>query len=36
MKIAKVSPLFEKGDKSIFSNHRPVSVLPCFSKILEL
>ena len=22
-------------DKEIFSNYRPVSVLPCFSKILE-
>ena len=34
MKIAKVSPIFKKGDQSIFSNCRPISVLPCFS-ILE-
>ena len=35
MKIAKVSPIFEEGDQSILSNYRPISVLPCFSKILE-
>ena len=35
MKIAKDSPIFKKDDKSILSNYRPISVLPCFSKILE-
>ena len=35
MKTAKVSPIFEKGNKSILSNYRPISVLPLFSKILE-
>ena len=35
MKFAKVSPRFKKGDKSILSKYRPISVNPCFSKILE-
>ena len=35
MKIAKVSPIFKKGDKSILSNYSPISILPCISKILE-
>ena len=35
MKIAKVYPICKKGDISILSNYRPVSVLPCFSKALE-
>ena len=35
LKIARVVSLFKPGDKSIFSNYRPISVLPSFSKILE-
>ena len=35
MKIAKVSPIFKNGKRSIASNYRQISVLPCFSKVLE-
>ena len=35
MKIVRVIPLFKAGDRAIFSNYRPVSILPCFSKFLE-
>ena len=35
LKIAVVSPVFKTDDTADISNHRPISVLPCFSKILE-
>ena len=35
MKIALVIPLFKSDDNSLFTNYRPVFVLPVFSKLLE-
>ena len=35
MKIAKVIPLFKNGDPENITNYHPISVLPCFSKVLE-
>ena len=35
MKVARVIPLFKSGNLSLFTNYRPVSVLPAFSKFLE-
>ena len=35
MKIARVIPLFKSGNTKEFSNYRPISLLPQFSKILE-
>ena len=33
--IAKVTRIYKAGDNSDTSNYRPISVLPCSSKILE-
>ena len=35
LKIAKVCPVFKSGDKEIIQNYRPISILPCFSKVYE-
>ena len=36
LKIAKATPIHKDGHGSDVSNYRPISVLPCFPKILEL
>ena len=35
MKIAKVISLFKNGNSENITNYRPVSVFPCFSKVLD-
>ena len=35
LKIAKVSPICKNDEEFLLTNHRPISVLSCFSKLLE-
>jgi hypothetical protein len=35
LKIAKILPLFKKDCNALFDNYRPISLLPCCSKIFE-
>ena len=35
LKIGKVTPTYKAGNSSYLDNYRPISVHPCFSKILE-
>lgn len=35
LKIAKITPIYKKDDKKEVNNYRPISVLPCISKIYE-
>lgn len=35
LKNARVTPIFKSGENSDVTNYRPISVLPCFSKVLE-
>ena len=35
LKVAKVLPLFKKGDEKLLDNYRPISLLPVLSKVFE-
>ena len=35
LKIAKLKPFFQDGNPSNISKYRPISILPCFPKILK-
>ena len=35
LKIAKIIPVFKAGNSKIFTNNRPISILPTLSKIME-
>ena len=35
LKISRVKPLFKRGNVVLFSNYRPISILPSLSKIYE-
>ena len=35
LKLARITPVFKSGDAADVGNYRPISVLPCFSKVLE-
>ena len=36
IEIARIIPVFKSSDTSLMTNYRPISVLLCFSKMLEM
>ena len=35
LKVAKLIPIYKSGNKNVFNNYRPISILPARSKIME-
>ena len=35
LKMSRIKPLYKSGDKSLFSNYRPISLLPSLSKMCD-
>ncbi len=35
LKLGKISPIYKKDDPILFTNYRPISVLPVLSKVIE-
>ena len=35
LKIVLIAPIFRANESNLFENYRPISVLTCFSKLLE-
>ena len=35
LKVAKVAPVFKKGQRDDFGNYRPISVLPAVARVFE-
>ncbi len=35
LKIAKITPIFKKDDETLFTNYRPISLLPVISNVFE-
>ena len=35
LKLAIITPIYKKEAENVFTNYRPISVLPVFSKVLE-